>query len=597
MNRLAAFVVVCATTPFSFAQALKYEKKSLSIPMRDGAKLTTFVQSPVDAKESLPFLIVRTPYGADGRFNANSELGKEGYHFVFQDCRGRFGSEGDFSMMSAGVKKGPNGTDDATDAYDTIDWLVKNIPNNNGRAGIYGVSYPGWTAAMALIDPHPALKASSPQSSPIDQWMGDDFHHHGAFRLSYGFDYTHMMESSKVNAGTYAYDRYDTYEFFLKAGSLKSINEKAFKGKMPTWNRFVNNPNYDSFWQNASLSPRLTKTTVPTLNVTGWFDQEDFRGPLKIYEQLEANDAAKINWLVVGPWNHGGWSGPGSRYGRLNFGSATGTYFREKVQATFFAAHLKDKGSKERPEAELFQTGKNVWSKFDAWPPKEAVVKSLYFGPNGKLTFDAPTADGQDTYRSDPAKPVPYRPRPIRPTYGTGSTWSQWMGDDQRFTADRPDVLTYVSEPLTEDLVIAGSMTATLFGSTTGSDCDWVVRLIDVFPEGGSDPTMAGFQMLIAGEPVRARFRKSYEKPEAVVPGQVEEYGVPLYWGHHNFQKGHRVMVQVSSSWFPLIDRNPQKFVPNIYLADDADFVAADQTVHRSPKAPSRMELQILPAK
>lgn len=565
--------------------------------MRDGAKLSTVIHTPKAEQEPLPFLIVRTPYGADGRFNSNSELAKEGYIFVSQDCRGRFGSEGEFAMMSAGVRKpgDPKGTDDSTDAYDTIDWLIKNIPNNNGRAGIYGVSYPGWTAAMALIDPHPALKASSPQSSPIDQWLGDDFHHHGAFRLSYGFDYVQMMESNKFNSGTFKYDNYDTYEWFLKLGSLKTINDRAFKGKMPTWNRFVNNPNYDEFWKNASLSPRLKKTTVATLNVTGWYDQEDFRGPLKIYEQLESNDTDRKNWLVVGPWNHGGWGGPGSRLGRINFGSATGTYFREKIQAPFFAAHLKDKGSKERPEAELFQTGTNVWNTFDQFPPRDAVTTTFYFGADGKLTRELPQGsdDAHDAYRSDPAKPVPYCPRPIKPTYGAGSDWSFWMTIDQRFTDKRPDVLTYVSDPLDRDLVVAGSMTAKLFASTSGTDSDWIVRVIDVYPENDpGDASMSGYQLLISGEPVRARFRNSYEKPEPVTPNKPEAYTVDLHWGNHCFRKGHRVMVQVSSSWFPLIDRNPQTFVPNIYLADEKDFVAADQKIMRTPKMPSRIEFQ-----
>ena len=605
MTRCLIVVSVFALAPsFALAQSAMptYEKRTEMIAMRDGVKLNTNIFIPKDAKDSLPFLIIRTPYGAIanafGVTRGNKELAEEGFIFVSQDVRGRYGSEGQFAMMLNGPRnpKDPKFTDDSTDTYDTIEWLLKNVPNNNGRAGIMGVSYPGWLAAMALIDPHPALKASSPQSSPIDQWMGDDFRHNGAFRLSYAFDYVAMMETGKTNS-SFKYDTRDVYEWFLKLGPLKNVNEKHFKGEKPTWNKFAENPDYNDVWQKSALTPYLTKTTVPTLNVTGWYDQEDFRGPLKIYENLEKNDTSENkNVLVVGPWNHGGWGGPGRNLGRVQFNSNTGTYFREKIQAPFFAAHLKDKGKKERSEAELFQTGTNKWVKHDQFPPKDAVVKKLFFHPNGKLSFDAPAANEteSDGYRSDPANPIPYIPRPIMPVYGNGSIWSIWMLQDQRFTHRRPDVLSYETEPLKEDVVIAGPMIAKLFASTTGTDSDWIVRLIDVHPEDYKpDATMSGYQLMISGEPIRGRYRKSFEKPEPITPGAIEKYEIDLHWGHHCFRKGHKIMVQVSSTWFPLIDRNPQKYVPNIFEAKESDFQAADQKVFRTEKRPSHIELTV----
>jgi putative CocE/NonD family hydrolase len=427
-------------------------------------------------------------------------------------------------------------------------------------------------------------------------YLGDDFHHNGAFRLSYGFEYVAMMETDKTNAD-FKFDQHDTYEWYLKLGALSNVNRKHLKGQLPTWNDFVAHPNYDAFWKRVSLEPRLTKVTVPTLNVGGWYDQEDFRGPQQIYGRLERHDAKNQNFLVIGPWNHGGWTGRGNSLGRIPFDSDTGLYFREKVQAPFFAYYLKDRGTAPRAEAHMFLTGANRWESYDAWPPKNAKLRSLYLQSNGKLAFtpppDAPTPF--DEYVSDPANPVPYRPRPVRPTY-PGPEWPIWMVQDQRFTHRRPDVLSYETVPLKEDVVVAGSMKARLFASTSGTDSDWIVRLIDVYPEDYSKtPDMGGYQLLIAGEPIRARFRKTFYNPLPVKPNDVEEYEIDLNWGHHRFRKGHRIMIQVSSTWFPLIDRNPQKFVPNIYEAEDVDFQKATQRIYRSPKWSSRMELDILP--
>jgi putative CocE/NonD family hydrolase len=597
------FLARPATLPAQETADGRFLRAEAMLPMRDGAKLYTLLYIPKDAKEPLPIILFRTPYGIDGRAERLfgdyfKELADDGYAFALQDIRGRFKSEGTFVMTRPARDPGdPKAIDEASDTSDTIDWLLKAVKNNNGRVGMLGISYPGWLTAVAMLDPHPALKAVSPQASPVDMYLGDDFHHNGAFRLSYGFEYVAQMETDKVNA-RFAFDKFDTYDWYLRLGALSNVNRKLFKNKLPTWNDFVAHPNYDAFWKKQSLEPRLKSVTVPTLNVAGWYDQEDFRGPLKIYELLERHDKKNQNFLVVGPWNHGGWAGgKADRLGLVPFDSDTGPYFRQQVQAPFFAYYLKDKGTAPGAEARMFQTGANKWETYDAWPPKNAAPRKLYLHPNGKLAFTAPAASDKpaDEYVSDPANPVPYRPRPVRPTY-PGLEWPVWMVQDQRFTHGRPDVLTYETEPLAEDVVVAGSMKARLFASTSGTDCDWIVRLIDVYPEDyPKAPYMGGYQLLIAGEPLRARFRNTFLAPEPVKPDAVEEYQIDLNWGHHRFRKGHKIMIQVSSTWFPLIDRNPQKYVPNIFEAEDADFQKATQRVYRTPKYPSHVELQTLP--
>jgi putative CocE/NonD family hydrolase len=604
---LAGALTLLAACPATAQPESDLEKRfaitKAMVPMRDGVRLNTLVYAPRDAKTPLPFILLRTPYGIEGRSHRSfqdyfADLAKEGYLFAFQDIRGRYKSEGQFVMLRLPRDRSdPKAIDEGTDAYDTIAWLLKNVPNNNGRVGMLGISYDGWLTAMALLEPHPALKAASPQASPADMFLGDDFHHNGAFRLSYGFEYVAMMETSKVNAD-FQFDRFDTFEWYLRLGALGNANARYFHGKMPSWNDFVAHPNYDHFWRKQAVAPYLTRVTVPTLNVAGWWDQEDFYGPLKIYETLEKHDKKGLNYLVVGPWNHGGWAnGPGDRHGRIPFDSATGKYFREKVQAPWFAHFLKDSGKLDQPEALLFQTGSNRWVRHNHWPPRQGVAhRKLYFGPHGKLGWTPPEGkeDASDSYVSDPANPVPYRPRPVRPTY-PGPEWRVWMVEDQRFANDRPDVLGWVTEPLKEDVVVAGPLNTRLFASTTGSDCDWVVRLIDVYPEKyDKEPALSGFQLLIAGEPFRARFRKSFAKPEPVVPGQVNEYAIDLHWSHHCFRKGHRILVQVQSTWFPLIDRNPQKYVPNIFEAHDADFQKARQRVFSSGRYPSHIEMPVL---
>ena len=437
------------------------------IPMRDGVKLNTIIFTPTKAVPPLPFLLMRTPYGAPGSPRpltsaSYAELVDEGYIFVFQDIRGRYKSEGTFVMQRPPRdKRDSRAIDESTDAYDTIEWLLKNVPGHNGRVGMMGISYGGWLTAMAMLDPHPAVKAVSPQASPADMYLGDDFHHNGAFRLSYGFEYAAMMETSKENA-SFRFDAFDTYDWYLRLGPMSTVNERYLLGKIPTWNDYVAHPNYDAFWQKQAMAPYLTRVTVPTLNVAGWWDQEDFYGPQKIYETLEPLDSGEMSFFVAGPWNHGGWmGGDGSSLGRIKFGGGTAKYFREKIQAPFFAHYLKDKGGWDVPEAVTFETGANAWQVYDEWPPRKLTAdRNLYFGADGRLSFEAPGGEDVrafDSYVSDPARPVPYRPRPVEATYDPrGSGWYTWLVGDQRFAHLRPDVLSWETEPLAEDVTVTG---------------------------------------------------------------------------------------------------------------------------------------------
>jgi putative CocE/NonD family hydrolase len=604
---LAGALLLLAWSPAFARQAAadldqRFTKTEAMIPMRDGVRLNTAIYRPKDKKGPLPFVLLRTPYGID-KAPARAfqdylkDMAEEGYLFVFQDIRGRFKSEGRFVMNRPPRDPGdPKAIDESTDTYDTIDWLLKNVADHNGRVGMLGISYGGWLTVMAMLDPHPALRAVSPQASPADQFLGDDFHHNGAFRLSYGFEYVAMMETTKTNTD-FKFDRKDTFEWYLRLGALGNVNDKYFHGKMPTWNDFVAHPNYDDFWKKLAFAPYLKRVTVPTLHVAGWWDEEDFYGPLKIYEVLEKHDAKNQNYLVVGPWSHGGWSrGKGETLGKIAFQSATGEHFRRKIQAPWFARFLKDKGPLNQPEALLFETGSNRWVSHDRWPPeKDVAMRRLYFHPQGRLSFDPPPESGRDydSYVSDPAHPVPYRPRPIEPTY-PGPGWPIWMTQDQRFVHLRPDVLSWETEPLTEDVTVAGDILAHLFAATTGSDSDWVVKLIDVYPEDDKDAQMGGYQLMVAGEVFRARYRNSFEKPEPLEPNRTYEYRVGLHWRDHCFPKGHKIMVQVQSTWFPVIDRNPQKFVANIFEAKDADYQKATQRVYRTRTHPSHIRLPVL---
>ena len=583
-----------------------FDKRDVMVPMRDGVRLHTEIYTPKNSTEPLPFIFERTPYGLNddekgfsGKFGSYQELIPEGYIFVFQDIRGRYGSEGMFVMLrDPRDKRDPKAIDESTDTYDTIDWLLANVPNHNGRVGILGISYGGWLTTMALLDPHPALKAASEQASPADQFLGDDSHHNGAFRLSYGLEYSALMETSKTNFH-FSFDKADTFEWYLNLGALSNANQRYFHGALPTWNDFVAHPNYDEFWRKQAFAPYLKSLDlkVPNLNVTGWWDQEDFYGPNKIYEILEKNDSKHLNYLAAGPWNHGGWArGDGRKLGKIDFDSDTSRYFREKIQAPWFAHWLKDKGAVQ-PEAITFETGSNQWKSYDQWPPRQGVTaRKLYFRGGGKLSFDPPEKDGEqafDSYVSDPAHPVPYRHRPIQPTY-PGGGWPTWLVEDQRFVYLRPDVLAWQTDALERDTAVVGDIVARLFASTSGTDSDWIAKLIDVYPEDyPKDPEMGGYQVMIADEVFRARFRTSFERPQPVTPNKVTEYTIDLHAIDHRFLKGHRIMVQVESTWFPVIDRNPQKFVPNIYQAKESDYQKATERVYRAKHYPSYVELPV----
>lgn len=578
-----------------------YEKSEFMVPMRDGIKLHTSVYQPEKREGPLPIILVRTPYGTGNDAAALDDylkdMADDGYVFAFQDIRGRHKSEGTFVMLRAPRNASQrDAIDEGTDAYDTIDWLVKNVKDNNGRVGMLGISYPGWLTVMALLEPHPALKAASPQAPPADMFLGDDFHHNGAFRLSYGFEYAALMETSKENT-PFKFDQRDTFEWYLRLGPLANANARYLKGKLPTWNDFVEHPNYDAFWRRQAAAPYLDRPKVPTLNVAGWWDQEDLYGPLKVYETYETHDVEHKNFVVVGPWNHAGWSsGDGAELGPLKFGSDTGKHFRAQIQAPWFAALLKDRKGKALAEVTTFRTGSCTWQTYERWPPPQAEPRRLYARKDGKLAFEPPPAIeddlGFDAYLSDPAHPVPNRPRPVNATFA-GPEWRVWLLQDQRFVHLRPDVLSYETKPLEEDVVVTGPVTAHLFASTSGTDSDWVVKLIDVHPEDGG--AMAGYQLMIANDVFRGRFRKSFETPEPIEPDRVLEYTIDLHWTDHCFKKGHKIMVQIQSTWFPLIDRNPQTYVPNIFKADAADFRPAVQRIFHSPGHASYLDIRIMP--
>jgi putative CocE/NonD family hydrolase len=586
-----------------------FEKRQVMIPMRDGVRLHTEIYIPRNNSEPLPFILNRTPYGISARDGGTSpmiyrysDLFSERYIFVFQDIRGRYGSEGKFVMLRPiHEASDPTGIDESTDTYDTIDWLVKNVEHNNGRAGLDGISYDGFLVTMGMIHPHPALKAASEQACMGDVYLGDDFFHNGAFRLSYAFEYTPLLETSNENY-SFPFDRFDLFDWYLRLGPLSNANAKYFHGSIPTWNDFVAHPNYDDFWKRHAVAHGLKEPTVPNLNVAGWWDQEDFYGPMATYERLEKLDKKNLNYLVVGPWNHGGWGhGSGDSLGEIPFGSDTSAYFRQKIEAPWFAFWLKDKGALPLKEALLFQTGSDTWTSFDSWPPRQAKTRSLYFHEGGKLSFDAPqtdSADAADTYVSDPAHPVPYRHRPVDMTYPNDhpGDWYTWLVQDQRFVDDRPDVLTWQTDELAADITLAGQVTGRIYASTTGSDSDWIVKLIDVYPEKVSqDWKLSGRELMIADEIFRGRFRNSFEKPEALKPGEVSPFTVDLHSANHVFKKGHRIMVQVQSTWFPLYDRNPQKFVPNIFEAQESDYQKATQRIYRSKRFPSSVEISVTP--
>jgi hypothetical protein len=598
-----------------------YSHEEVMIPMRDGVKLHAIILRPTDTKEPLPFLMQRTPYGVDGSDSDSinsryTELAQSGYIFVMEDIRGRYKSQGSFVMMRPLADHSDRkAIDESTDSYDTIAWLLKHVPRNNGRVGALGISYPGFLSAEVGIDPHPAVRAISPQAPMTDVWIGDDFFHNGAFRQTYGYDYVIGMESGKENA--FGKLNEDGYKYFLDAGSFEAAGKLAEKSSgsssldsLPTWHAFLEHPAYDDFWQSRAVQNHLTTVAVPTLEVGGWWDQEDLWGPQAEYAALEPHnqisDPAHRVFMVLGPWRHGGWSQTTRRLGDVNFGEPVGDEYRQKIEAPFFAYYLKDQPGFDLTNTATYQTGSERWMHYDQWPPRNVTTTDLYLDSDSTLSFSKPAdPNAFKAYTSDPADPVPYRRRPIEATYApTGSGWYTWLVQDQSFVNDRKDVATWETPPLDHDLTITGDVIADLTASTSGTDSDWVVKLIDVFPDNANsapctspceaiDPgpgvKPGGFELMINDEIFRGRYRTSREHPEAIPANTPEEYKFSLHAADHVFLKGHRVMVQVQSTWFPLYDRNPQTFVPNIMTAQPGDFKPAEQHIY----AGSYIELPI----
>jgi uncharacterized protein len=616
------FLLVSAsaqTAPQPEAKAPLFSYQEVMIPVRDGVHLQTAILAPVEQKGPLPILFRRTPYGVPEKSPTEmpdswKELQKDGYIMVIQNLRGRFKSEGVFKLSSQVNLDDPKDTNETTDAYDSIDWLVKNVPNNNGKVGMYGVSYDGLTTALALLHPHPALKAMSEQASPVDQWMNDDDHRYGALRESYDFEYAVMEQADKSKNTHFEFETYDTFEWYLNLGPLSNINSKYLHGSIPYWNSTIDHPDYDDFWKKEAWVNQLHSSSVPNLNVAGFWDQEDPWGPWQIFRHAAEQNPDHDDFMVAGPWYHGEWqAAKGDTIGLIPFGGhETSREFREQIEAPFFRYYLHGNGEKPAWQASTFQSGSNTWHTYAAWPPKEAKTTNLYLHGDGTLSFTAPVATKEKSYReyvSDPANPVPYRQRPISPTYPAGD-WRTWEVADQRFVDNRPDVLTFTSEPLDHDLTITGPLAADLFASTSGSDSDFIVKLIDVYPQNaqkndwkeddGPKPgqyaqSLNGYELPIAMEVRRGRYLENFETPHALTPNKPTEWNVPLRDHDHVFLKGHRIMVQIQSTWFPVIDRNPQKFVPSIYKAAASDYVSATQRIYCSHEMPSHLVLPVMP--
>jgi uncharacterized protein len=592
----------------------RYTKYEFRIPMRDGAKLFTAVYVPKDASPSktYPLLLERTPYSVApyGPDNYPKHLGPapsfvaDGFIFVYQDVRGRFQSDGTFIEMTPHkeIKKGAKDVDESTDTYDTIDWLVKNIANNNGKAGIYGISYPGFYAAAGMPDTHPALKACSPQAPVTDLYMGDDAYHNGAFMLEANFGFYVFfkpragLEYPPKAWGSFNYGTNDGYQFYLAMGPLSNAKKLYLKDTNFYWDDQVEHPNYDQFWKSRNISAHMKNVHCAVMAVGGLFDAEDLQGPYTIFHSVRTMSPETPDHLVEGPWVHGGWAfSKGDHLGPVNFAADNSAYFNDQVLLPFFQQYLKAAPDPKLPTALVFQTGTNVWRRYDSWPPKGTEARALYFHAGGKLSF-APTRDSAsfDEYISDPNRPVPFVE-----TQST-SVPQAYMNADQRFAAKRPDVRVYETEPLDEDLTVAGSVSPKLWVSSSATDSDFVVKLIDVYPMDYPDPDpnpkdirMGGYQQLVRGEPFRAKFRSSFEKPEPLEPGKPTAINFDLPSINHTFRRGHRIMVQIQSTWFPLVDRNPQKF-ENIYDAKPEDFQNATQRVYRGGEHSSLIVLPVL---
>ncbi len=588
-----------------------YERSEAMIPMRDGVRLHAVILTPTDIHEPLPILLTRTPYGVSGTTPASfvgsqPQLARDGYIRVEEDIRGRYGSEGAFRMMRPlADHHDPKATDESTDAYDTVAWLIQHLPGNNGRVGVMGISYPGFLTTMAGIDPHPAVKAISPQAPMIDVWRGDDFFHNGAFRQTYGYDYGIMLESSKENVlDDYGKDAsgqpQDGYNFFLQRGSFaQDVAESGVKKSLPTWQDFLEHPSYDPVWRSRGVEYHLNTVSVPTLTVGGYYDQEDMWGPQEEYKRLEPHDAAHQNFLVLGPWRHGSWAATTRHIGALQYGAAIGEQYRQQIEARFFAHYLKDAAGTNPSGFALtntasFQTGSNAWKYYAHFPPPDSRLTDFCLGSDHRVQSGDNCAAGSVSYVSDPANPVPYRHRPIQPTYGKGSQWYTWMVEDQRFVTGRSDVAVW-RMPLDHDLTLTGEVFADLFARTTGSDGDFVVKLIDQYPDDDPDPAMRGYQLMTNMEIFRGRYRDGFEHPESIPPGKTTEFRWSLHDVDHVFRKGHTLMVEVQSSWFPLYDRNPQTFVPNIMTAPASAYQKATISIVADPEHPSHLQLPVMP--
>jgi len=605
-----ALLPVLAPPPVRDATEVRasYTKHEYEIPMRDGKRLFTAVYVPKDASRTYPILLSRTPYGVRpyGVDRYREELGpsslfrKDGFIFAYQDVRGRFMSEGEWREMTPQVagKRGPSDVDESTDAWDTIDWLVKNV-RSNGRVGVWGISYPGFYAAASLVDSHPALKAVSPQAPVADLYMGDDAFHNGAFYLAANFGFYATFFSREggprpaEEAKPFDYGTPDGYDYFLKMGPLAGFAQRLGRDN-PLFRANLEHTTYDAFWKSRALPPHLQAVRPAVLTVGGWYDAEDPAGPLSLYRAIESTSPGIFNALVMGPWCHGCWAdGDGDHLGNLAFATKTAAFYRETVEFPFFAHYLKGAALPTLPEALIFQTGTNEWRRFETWPPASAAKRTLHFAAGGRLSFDPPPEAGEafDEYLSDPSRPVPFlgSPAPAMP--------SDYMTEDQRFAATRPDVLVYETEPLPADLSVAGPIAVTLHVSTSGTDSDFVVKLVDAYPGTYPEPPkpegtaerakavpMGGYQQLVRGEPFRGKFRRSFEKPEPFEPGKPETIAFSMPDVCHTFRKGHRIMVHVQSSWFPLVDRNPQTFV-DIPSAAPADFRKATERIYRSPSS------------
>ncbi|USX24959.1 CocE/NonD family hydrolase [Oxalobacteraceae bacterium OTU3CINTB1] len=629
---------LCVSTPAAAIDAPAkynlrehYTKYEYRIPMRDGVRLFTAVYVPKDASKRYPFLMERTPYSAGVEIDdelhygvdfypdhvgPSPEFEQSGYIFVQQDVRGRYMSEGKWQEMTPHVnpKRAKGEGNESQDMHDTVEWLLKNVPNNNGKVGILGISYPGFYTSASIIDSHPAIKAASPQAPVTNLYMNDDSYHGGAFMLSANFDfYSAFVDVPNPTPLPKSWTRFDygtadAYEFFLSHLTLSNITNTMTANQRTLLMPTIEHATYDEFWKTRDIAPHLKNIKAAVLTVGGWYDAEDLQGPLTTYSTIKRNNPGIYSGLVMGPWSHGGWSRyDGKSLGHVQFDSKTGDYFRSKIEFPFFEQHLKGVPNKDVSEVYAFETGSNVWRNYAAWPPKQAQARTLYLGPNGTLDWKQPAAGAAqafDEYVADPRKPVPYTAYPA-----TGVP-KEYMVGDQRFASTRPDVLTYRSEVLEEDVTLSGPVKPRLFVSTTGTDADWVVKLIDVYPSsypnaGQSDEhrtdvpkptlTMAGYQQLVRGDPLRGKFRNGFENPQPFTPGKVEAVNYTMSDVNHTFRRGHRIMVQIQSSWFPLVDLNPQTFV-DIPKAKPEDFQKATQRIYRAPSMYSGIEVQLMPA-